>query len=116
MPASRATEPVPLTDLAFHVLLALGDGDSHGYAIGKEIEGRSHGRLKPTTGALYQALKRLRQEGLIEASVAPEGSTDGRRRFYRLTEGGRAAASGEARRLQELVDVARDRNLLTHPS
>ena len=44
-----------LSELAFHILLALGDGPSHGYAIGKEVEERSGGRLDPATGALYQA-------------------------------------------------------------
>ncbi len=52
--------PVPvLSDLAFHILLAVGDGPSHGYAIGKDVEARSDGRLDPTTGALYQVLRRL---------------------------------------------------------
>ena len=48
--------PRVLSDLAFHILLALGEGPSHGYAIGKNVEERSAGRLDPTTGALYQAL------------------------------------------------------------
>ena len=50
---------LPLSDLALHVMLALGDGPLHGYGIGKEIEERSGGRLNPTTGGLYQVLKRL---------------------------------------------------------
>ena len=60
--------------------LALGAGASHGYAVGKEIEARSDGRLRPTTGSLYQALKRLSESGLIErAPEAARISTDGPR-------------------------------------
>ena len=62
-----------LSDLAFHVLLALGDGPSHGYAIGKAIEEQSGGRLDPTTGALYQALRRLADDELIAEVGGPEG-------------------------------------------
>jgi hypothetical protein len=54
-------DPVPaLAELSFHILLALGDGPSHGYAIGQCVEEESGGRLDPTTGALYQALRRPR--------------------------------------------------------
>ena len=58
-----------LSDLAFHVLLALGDGPSHGYAIGKDVDERSGGRLDPTTGALYQVLRRLAEEKLAVLCV-----------------------------------------------
>jgi len=103
---------LPLGDLAFQILLALGDGASHGYAIGKEIEARTGGRLDPTTGALYQALKRLRDDRLIEPDPeATRGSPDGRRRYFRLTERGRAAVLAEARRLDGLLDVVRSKKL-----
>ena len=59
-----------LPDLVFHVLLALGNGPSHGYAIGQDIEDQSDGRLDPTTGALYQVLRRLTDEGLDAASIS----------------------------------------------
>ena len=58
-----AADFLPLSNLSFHLLLALGSGESHGYALGKEIEERSEGRLRPTTGSLYQALKRLTEVG-----------------------------------------------------
>jgi DNA-binding PadR family transcriptional regulator len=57
-----------LTDLAFHILIALGSGSAHGYAVGKDVEEQSGGRLDPSTGTLYQALHRLKEDGLI-ASV-----------------------------------------------
>ena len=62
---------VPLPDLPFQIFLALGEGKAHGYAIGKEIEERTSGKLNPTTGRLYQALRRLREDGLIEPCDTP---------------------------------------------
>lgn len=114
MPKQDDVQP-PLSNLSFHVLLALGEGASHGYAVGKEVEQRSHGRLRPTTGALYQALKRLLEDGLVRPAEAPPDSSDARRRYYRMTEAGRAAVAAEANRLQELVDAARAKKLLAQP-
>ena len=99
-----------ISDLAFHILLALGDGPSHGYAIGKDVEERSGGRLDPATGALYQALRRLEDDGLIVAASTPRG-VDARRKYFALTAVGRRAASAEAERLHGLVRVARKRKL-----
>ena len=80
-----------LSELAFHVLLALGDGPSHGYAIGKDVEDRSGGRLDPTTGALYQALRRRTEDGLVAPADSPP-ATDSRRKYFALTARGRRAA------------------------
>ena len=99
-----------ISDLAFHILLALGDGPSHGYAIGKDVEARSAGRLDPTTGALYQALRRLTDDGLIAAAASP-ADADSRRKYFVLTGRGRKAAAEEARRLDALVRTARQRKL-----
>jgi DNA-binding PadR family transcriptional regulator len=99
-----------LTELELHVLLAVADGAAHGYAIGKDIEERSGGRLDPTTGALYQVLKRLAAEGLIR-QVDVRDSADARRKYFALTAAGRRAVAAEVRRLEELVDLARDRRL-----
>lgn len=112
MSTKSVEQHLPVGDLAFHILLALGSGASHGYAIGLEIEERSGGRLRPTTGALYQALKRLRDDGLIvldpeAAAVSP----DARRKYFRLTELGRDVAAAEAARLNALVSTARSRHL-----
>jgi DNA-binding PadR family transcriptional regulator len=100
----------PLSDLAFHVLLALGEGPSHGYAIGKDVEQRSGGRLDPTTGTLYQVLQRLAADGLIAAAKTP-ATEDERRKYFALTARGRRAAAEEAARLDALVRVARKRKL-----
>jgi DNA-binding PadR family transcriptional regulator len=99
-----------LTDLAFHILIALGSRPVHGYAIGKDVEAQSGGRLDPSTGTLYQALHRLKDEGLI-ASMEPPERSDERRKYFQLTERGRRAAEAEARRLHTLVRTARKRKL-----
>ena len=99
-----------MTDLWFHILVALGNGPAHGYAIGKDVEQQSGGRLDPSTGALYQALFRLKEEGMIASAEAPDRS-DERRKYFRLTERGRRAAEAEARRLDALVRTARKRKL-----
>jgi PadR family transcriptional regulator PadR len=99
-----------LSDLAFHVLLALGDGPSHGYAIGKAVEEQSGGRLDPTTGALYQQLRRLSEDGLIVEVDGPKDA-DARRRYFTLAAPGRKAAAAEAARLDGLVRTARKRRL-----
>ena len=101
-----------MTELDFQVLLALGDGPAHGYAIGKEIEERSAGRLDPTTGSLYQAIKRLTASGLIRHVSAPRGSEgDARRKYFALTPSGRAAATEEMRRLESILTAGRQRQL-----
>ena len=99
-----------MTDLEFHVLLALGSSPSHGYAIGKYIEQQSEGRLDPTTGALYQTLRRLSEQDLIEPADGP-GDADVRRKYFALTRQGRRVAAAEAQRLDALVRAARQRKL-----
>ena len=100
-----------MSDLEFHVLLALADGPSHGYAIGKAVEEQSAGNLDPTTGALYQVLRRLSDERLIAPADGPR-DTDARRKYFALTAPGRKAAAAEAARLDGLVRMARKRRLL----
>jgi DNA-binding PadR family transcriptional regulator len=101
-----------MTELDFQVLLALGDGPAHGYAIGKEIEEHTDGRLDPTTGSLYQALKRLAASRLIRQVAAPRGdAVDSRRKYFALTAAGRAAATDELRRLESLINSGRQRPL-----
>ena len=114
MPSNRIVkeiDPTPaLPDLVFHVLLALGHGPSHGYAIGQDVEEQSGGRLDPTTGALYQVLRRLADDGLVVPVDAP-GDVDPRRKYFALTRAGRRAAAQEAERLAALVRAARQRKL-----
>jgi DNA-binding PadR family transcriptional regulator len=98
-------------ELGLHILIALGNGPAHGYAIGKELEQRSGGRLNPTTGALYQALKRLTSAGYVRSVTPPADESDARRKYFDITAAGRRAAAVEARRLDELVAAARARKM-----
>src|SRR5436190_14364332 len=100
----------PLTPALFHVLLSLADGEKHGYAILKEVESRTSGKVVLSTGTLYGIIKRLLSDGWIRESAL--GSTE-RRRAYRLTAAGRKVALAEAERLRELVISAQTKKLLT---
>ena len=101
---------LPLTPALFHVLLALVDGEKHGYAILKDVAQRTGGQVALGTGTLYGIVKRLLADGLIRESAA--GSTD-RRRAYRLTAFGRKVALAEAGRLRDLVNLAPFKRLLS---
>lgn len=108
---------LPLTDLAFTLLVTLKDREVHGYALLKELRART-GRSRLRTGTVYAALARLQDEGLVEESpapTAPPDDEDARRRYYRLTTGGLGVARAEAARLDELLRLARDKNLLPSP-
>jgi DNA-binding PadR family transcriptional regulator len=104
----------PLTAAMFHVLLALAGDDLHGYAILKEVELRTGGKVRLSTGTLYGIIKRLLNDGLIAElrSRPAEAQDDERRRYYRLTPQGRQVATAEAERMDEILSVARSRNLL----
>ncbi|HSY58761.1 MAG TPA: PadR family transcriptional regulator [Terriglobales bacterium] len=107
----------PLTPALFHVLLALADGEKHGYAILKEVARRTGGRVQLSAGTLYGIIKRLNAEDwIVESNKRPvAGLDDERRRYYRLTELGRRVAVSEARRLEELLAMARNKNLFRKP-
>jgi DNA-binding PadR family transcriptional regulator len=107
-----ATDPssfLPLTPAMFHVLLALADGEKHGYAILKEVARRTNGAVELRAGTLYTVLKRFLADDLIaECEERPDPALDDeRRRYYRLTRLGRAVAEAEAARLAETLRQAR---------
>jgi DNA-binding PadR family transcriptional regulator len=102
---------LPLTPAAFHVLLALADGPKHGYLILKDVEERTGGEVRLSTGTLYGLIARFLQDEMI-VEVAASAGDDERRRPYRLTALGRDVASAEAARLQRLVSAARQVRLL----
>lgn len=109
----EAAEHLPLTPIAFDILLALLDEDAHGYAIMRSVEERSGGTTSLHAGTLYRALSRLVDAGLIvELEEPPEEGTDERRRYYRVTPSGRRVAAAEARRLEAQLGAARARGLL----
>ncbi|HLY15872.1 MAG TPA: PadR family transcriptional regulator [Bryobacteraceae bacterium] len=102
-----------LTPAMFHVLLALADGDKHGYAILKEVAAHTAGEVQLSTGTLYGLIKRLLEDGLIvEVTGRLSAGDDQRRRYYRLTPPGRAVAVDEARRLEKLLARARSKRLI----
>jgi DNA-binding PadR family transcriptional regulator len=106
-------ELLPLPPATFHILLALADEDRHGYGIIQDVSARTDGALKLSPGTLYRSIQRLLEQGLIvETSDRPAPELDDeRRRYYRITPLGTAAARAEARRLNELVRMARARGL-----
>jgi DNA-binding PadR family transcriptional regulator len=105
---------LPLPSASFHVLLALADGERHGYAILQEIAGRTDGEVRLGPGTLYRTIQRLLEQGLIvETEERPDPELDDeRRRYYRLTPLGTRAARAEAARLTRLVRLARRSGLL----
>jgi DNA-binding PadR family transcriptional regulator len=112
MAARRDASPfLPLTPAAFHILLALADGPKHGYLILKDVEERTGGEVRLSTGTLYGLIKRFLDDELILELAAEDDGQD-RRRPYRLTPLGRDVAAAEAARLQKLVTAARAVRLL----
>ena len=103
-----------LTPAMFQVLLALGDGEKHGYAILKEVEDQTDGHVRLSTGTLYAIIKRLLNDGAIQECRhrPPVEDDDQRRRYYRLTTSGRQVAIEEAVRMERLIATAREKHFL----
>ena len=108
---------IPLTPVAFEILLALADGEQHGYSVMREVERRSAGAVTLHPGTLYRALARLLEAGLIEelGERPDRAHDDERRRYYRMTDRGRAVARAEALRLESQLSAARARLLGARP-
>jgi DNA-binding PadR family transcriptional regulator len=99
---------LPLTPAVFHILMALADEGSHGYAIMQEVTKHSKGRVRLGPGTLYGAISRLLDDRLIEECRGPDPKTDdARRRYYRLTHFGGKVLVAETDRLSDLVRAAR---------
>lgn len=109
-----AADPSALSPAALHVLLSLGDGPRHGYAIMQDVAADSGGTIKLGPTTLYRTLRTLHEAGLISEMPAEEPAADSRRRYYRITDAGRHAAAAQLRRLQSVIDIARTKRLL-HP-
>lgn len=111
---SREPQPasfLPLPPATFHILMAVAEEDRHGYAIIQDVAERTGGELKLSAGTLYRSIQRMLDQGLIVETrerPAPE-LDDERRRYYRITPLGAAVAQAEARRLTQLVKLARAR-------
>ena len=117
----RAPEPepdpaagTPPTPAVFHSMVALADGEAHGYGIMQDVQRVTGGEMKLGPGTLYRSIQRMLIDGLIEEMdiALDDEADDDRRRYYRLTPKGLAVARGEATRLDALVEAARARGLL----
>ena len=111
--ASRDESLPPLQPAAFHILVALATGDRHGYAIMQDVAQRTDGKLKLNPGTLYTNIRRLLDQGfIVELEERPDPEDDDeRRRYYRLTKTGRAAARAEMARLERMVAFAKEAGL-----
>ena len=108
-------EFLPLTPAVFNILLALADGEKHGYAIMLEVEANTKGQVLMGPGTLYGSIKRMLQAGLIEESderVDPEMDDPRRRSYYRLTGLGKRILHMEAERLASQVQLAKMKKIL----
>jgi DNA-binding PadR family transcriptional regulator len=104
-----------LAPAVLHILIALGEGEKHGYAVMQEVAERTEGKVRMSPGTLYGSIRKMLDDGLIEelfhraAQGDPRrtGTDDARRRYYRVTKFGRAVAAAEADRLKSLLHHAR---------
>ncbi|GCE10179.1 PadR family transcriptional regulator [Tengunoibacter tsumagoiensis] len=105
---------LPLTPAVLHILLALVDGERHGYSIMQEVVARSEGTMRMGPGTLYGSIKRMLADGLIEEAGERTDSKgdDERRRYYRLTDFGLRVVRAEVARLEQLVQVAHGKKML----
>jgi DNA-binding PadR family transcriptional regulator len=118
MQERRVTDYLPMSEAMFHVLVALADGDKHGYSIMKDVAERTSGGVQLSTGTLYGIVKRLLADGLIvevRRRSTPDESAR-KRRAYTLTAFGREVAKAEAARLNKLVTAARAASLIARTS
>src|SRR5258706_15965093 len=109
----RPESLLPLPPAAFHILMSLADEDRHGYGIIQDVAARTGGELRLSAGTLYRSIQRMLEQGLIvEARERPAPELDDeRRRYYRITPFGAAAARAAARRPTHLITLARARGL-----
>jgi DNA-binding PadR family transcriptional regulator len=105
---------LPLKPLVFQILLALADGERHGWSLVRDVQQRGgFGRIMP--GNFYRTLRTMLAEGFIEEAPGRPNvaEDDERRRYFRLTTLGEKVAAAEARRLEAAVLEAREKRLLT---
>lgn len=99
---------IPLAPAVFHILISLGEGERHGYALKREIAARTAGKLTLGAGVLYGSINKMLEQGLIEESDdRPDPHLDDeRRRYYRITTLGRKVAQAESARMRALITLA----------
>jgi DNA-binding PadR family transcriptional regulator len=97
-------ETKPLTEPVLLILLSLANSPRHGYALLKDIESLSQGRVRLSTGTLYGALRRLLEDRWIERFAQEDTARD--KQAYRLTKAGRAQLDAELDRMKQLTRAA----------
>jgi DNA-binding PadR family transcriptional regulator len=107
---------LPLNHADFHIMLALGDEERHGYAIMLHVEELTEGETKLGPGTLYTSIKRLLAAGMIEESgERPDPEMDDqRRRYYKLTKLGRKVLAAEVQRMERMLRQARSKRVVRH--
>jgi DNA-binding PadR family transcriptional regulator len=108
---------LPLTPAVFHIMLALADGEKHGYGIMQEVIHITNGEIRMGPGTLYGTIKRMIEAGFIEETAERsdpllDDQQDQRRRYYRLTDLGNRVARAETLRLSTLLNVAQAKKLI----
>ncbi len=109
---AAARELLPLSPPVFHVLLALGDSAMHGYAMMQAFEAKTEGADTLLPGTLYATIARMVDAELIDECDPPANASDRRRRYYRVTDLGRATVAAESERLSRLLRIARAENMV----
>jgi DNA-binding PadR family transcriptional regulator len=105
---------LPLTPTVFHMLLALADGEKHGYGIMQAVEEETQGKMQIRTGSLYGSIRRMIDAGLIqEMNERPDPELDDeRRRYYGLTDFGRRVLTAESARIAKAMAVIQGKHIL----
>ena len=107
-PDTAVERLLPLPPAMFHILVSLGDGEKHGYAIMREVAVRTEDKVRMSPGTLYGSIRKMLDAGLIEEFFRRGRDVeDERRRYYRVTRFGRAVAAAEADRVTALLHHAR---------
>lgn len=114
----RPHDMLPLTPAVFHILLALADGEKHGYSIMQEVSRITNGEMRMGPGTLYGTIKRMLEMGFLkETDERPDPLLDDqRRRYYRMTDFGNRVAQAETARLTNLLGVAQAKRLIGESS
>jgi DNA-binding PadR family transcriptional regulator len=106
-------QQLPLTAVVLHILLAVSDGELHGYAIATAIEAATQGEVRTGPGTLYGSIQRMLDADLIEEATGRRAADDDpRRRYYRVTTFGRRVLALELERLDNVLRLARSKRVL----
>ena len=108
-PTRQPSYKLPLQPTIFLILLALADGDMHGYRLRRAVIEKSQGTVTLDPGSLYRLIAKLFEDGLVADSSAPPDPRDDdeRRRYYTLTKRGRSVLAAETERMAQLVAASR---------